>query len=329
MFTTTLASTLAQTETVTATEGSVQETTSVTFVAGPPSATTSTLVASPATVTADGVQATTLTVTVEDAHGNPVANTAVTLSASGSDNAFGTISGTTNAKGVFTTTLASTLAQTETITATEGSVQETTSVTFTAGPPSASNSTIAAEPGNADRRRRAERHADGDGGGRRTAIRLRIRRVTLSGKRLRQHVRDRQRRRPTRSGVFTTTLASTLAQTETVTATEGSVQETTSVTFVAGPPVGGDVDRGGEPGNGDRRRGATTTLTVTVEDAEGNPVAGQRVTLSGSGSGKTFRDRSAGTPNASGRVHDHPGLDLRRRPRRSPRPKGARRKRRR
>ena len=38
----------------------------------------------------------------------------------------------TNAEGVFTTTLASTLAQTETITASEGGVQETTSVTFAA-----------------------------------------------------------------------------------------------------------------------------------------------------------------------------------------------------
>jgi hypothetical protein len=42
------------------------------------------------------------------------------------------MSGVTNASGVFTTTLASTLAQTETVTATEGSVQENTSVTFVA-----------------------------------------------------------------------------------------------------------------------------------------------------------------------------------------------------
>jgi hypothetical protein len=35
---------------------------------------------------------------------------------------------TTNASGVFTTTLASTLAQSETVTATEGSVQETRSM---------------------------------------------------------------------------------------------------------------------------------------------------------------------------------------------------------
>ena len=132
VFTTTLASTVVQNETITATEGNVQEQTSVSFVAGAPSATTSSLVASSPTVTADGTSTTTLTVTVEDASGHVVAGTAVTLSGSGSANSFGAISGITNANGVFTTTLASTLVQNEIITATEGSVQEHTSVSFVA-----------------------------------------------------------------------------------------------------------------------------------------------------------------------------------------------------
>ena len=93
----------------------------------------SSIVASPGSVTANGISTTTLTVTVEDANGNPVNGTAVTLSASGSGNTFGSANGITNANGVFTTTLASTVAQTETITATEGSAQETTPVTFVAG----------------------------------------------------------------------------------------------------------------------------------------------------------------------------------------------------
>ena len=79
---------------------------------------------------ANGTSTATLTVTVEDASGHALANTAVTLSASGSNNTFGAISGTTNASGVFTTTLASTVVQNETITASEGSVQEHTSVSF-------------------------------------------------------------------------------------------------------------------------------------------------------------------------------------------------------
>jgi Bacterial Ig-like domain (group 1)/Invasin, domain 3 len=152
----------------------------------------------PATVTANGTSATTLAVTVDDANGNPVAGTAVTLSASGSGNTFGSVSGTTNASGVFTTTQASTLAQTETVTATEGSVQETTPVTFVAGAPSAATSTIVATPAT----------------------------VTANGT-------------------------------------------------------------------------SATTLAVTVDDANGNPVAGTAVTLSASGSGNTFGSVS-GTTNASG-----------------------------
>jgi serralysin len=97
---------------------------------GSPSAATSSIVANPSTVIADGTSTTTVTVTVEDATGHALANTAVTLSASGSSNTFGAISGTTNSSGVFTTTLTSTVVQNETITASEGSVQETTSVSF-------------------------------------------------------------------------------------------------------------------------------------------------------------------------------------------------------
>ena len=60
-------------------------------------------------MTADGVSTTTLTVTVEDAKGNLVPNAAVTLSGSGSGERLRRqTSGTTNAQGVFTTTLAST-----------------------------------------------------------------------------------------------------------------------------------------------------------------------------------------------------------------------------
>ena len=70
--------------------------------------------------------------TVKDANGNAEAGTAVTLSGSGSSNNFGAISGTTDANGKFTTTLSSTLAQSETITATEGNTHETTTVSFVA-----------------------------------------------------------------------------------------------------------------------------------------------------------------------------------------------------
>ncbi len=134
---TTLSSTTAQpTDTITASEGGVHETTAVDFTAGAASAATSSVVASPATVAADGVATTTVTVTVEDAHGNLVPNAAVTLASSGgAADTFGSTTGFTNALGVFSTTLSSTTAQpTDTITASEGGVHETTAVDFIGAP---------------------------------------------------------------------------------------------------------------------------------------------------------------------------------------------------
>jgi 20S proteasome alpha/beta subunit len=202
----------------------------VSFVAGGPSATTSSIVTSSPTVTADGTSTTTLTVTVEDALGHAVAGTAVTLSGSGSANSFGAISGTTNANGVFTTTLASTLAQNETITATEGSTQEHTSVSFVAGPPSATTSSIVGSSPTVT--------ADGTST---TTLTVTVEdthgnavantAVTLSGSGSANSF-GAISGTTNANGVFTTTLASTLVQNETITATEGSVQEHTAVSFV-------------------------------------------------------------------------------------------------
>ena len=77
-----------------------------------------------------------------------IPNAAVTLSSSGTGEHFGATTGTTNAQGVFTTTLSSTSAQaTDTITATEGSVQETTLGRLHAGHgASAATSTVVASP---------------------------------------------------------------------------------------------------------------------------------------------------------------------------------------
>ena len=109
----------------TATEGTAQETTTVAFTAGTTaSAAKSSVAASPSSVTANGVATTTVTVTVEDANGNLIPNAAVTLSSTGSGDHFGAASGTTNALGVFTTTLSSTTAASDTITASEGAGRE-------------------------------------------------------------------------------------------------------------------------------------------------------------------------------------------------------------
>src|SRR6516165_10629626 len=90
-----------------------------------------TLAANPTSVAADGTSTITLDVTVlDDNTGLPMAGTPVTLSADGSDTTLGSMSGTTDADGVFQTTLESTLAQTETVTVAAGDAQQTASVSF-------------------------------------------------------------------------------------------------------------------------------------------------------------------------------------------------------
>jgi Bacterial Ig-like domain (group 1)/Bacterial Ig-like domain/FG-GAP-like repeat len=235
---------------------------------GPASAVTSSITATPATVTADGVSATTLTVTVEDAYGYLLPNAAVTLSGSGGSNSFGSISGTTNANGVFTTTLASTLAQTETITATEGSTQEQIAMTFVPGMASATTSRITASPGSVTANGvststltvtlqdaygnlvpNAAVTLYGSGGSNSFG--------SISGT-------------TNANGVFTTTLASTLAQTETITATEGSAHEATQISFV---PVLTGVSA--SPNSGDVNTGQVVNLTLNFSNSvlvTGTPV---------------------------------------------------------
>jgi len=133
IFTTTLTSMVAQNDTFTAViNGTTTETVNVTFTPGPVSQSTSSLTATPSTTLAN---ATVLTVTAEDAHGNLIPNATVTLTPSGTSNTFAPITGTTNAEGVFTETLTSTVAQNDTFTAViNGTATETVSVNITGAP---------------------------------------------------------------------------------------------------------------------------------------------------------------------------------------------------
>ncbi len=116
---------------------------------GGASATTSTLVANPSTLPANGTT-TAITFTLLDASGFPIAGAPVTLSASGTGNTLGASSGATTAAGVFATPLASTVAESKTVTATSGTVVKTATVTFTPGPASAARSTVSAAPSSVD-----------------------------------------------------------------------------------------------------------------------------------------------------------------------------------
>lgn len=97
---------------------------------GDVSAATSTLLGAPVNVVADGVAVSTLTVTARDLGGNVLPAQPVSLTVSGTGNTVGALTGVTDASGVFTTTLASTVAETKTVAATVGGVRLMTTVTF-------------------------------------------------------------------------------------------------------------------------------------------------------------------------------------------------------
>ena len=292
----------------------------MTSVAFPVSAATSTLVATPGSVTADGVSTTTLTVTVEDAHGNAIAGTAVTLSGSGSATASAPSPEPPMRNGVFTTTLASTVAQTETITATEGSVHEIGFGDLQSGRALGDHLDPGGDPGIGDGGRRIHHHADGDGGGcpgqprserGGDAVGQRHRNSfgTISGT-------------TNANGVFTTTLASTVAQTETITATEGSVHEIDLGDLQSGRAVGDHLDPGSDPGIGDGGR-----CVHHHADGDGGRCPGQSRSERGRDAvgQRHRRTASARSPGPPMRTACSPPRSPRRwrRPRPSPRPKAA------
>ncbi|MCL5734933.1 MAG: IPT/TIG domain-containing protein [Actinobacteria bacterium] len=116
------------------------------------SAANSTVGASPVSVVADGVTTSTITVTLKDASNNPVAGKTVTLAKTSGPGSptVSAASGPSNASGVVTFTVKSTTAGADVFTATDTTdavvITQTATVTFTAGPVSASQSTVVALP---------------------------------------------------------------------------------------------------------------------------------------------------------------------------------------
>jgi len=141
-----LTSTTAEAKSVTATIGAVTlPAASVTFNAGPPAAVSSSLVANPTTVAANGTAAL-LTVTVRDATGNPIPNALVTFSSTGT--ATFVQPPVTDANGVASGQVSSTVLGSQTITATFGTTAvATTPIGFgvTAGTRTVAGATLVAQ----------------------------------------------------------------------------------------------------------------------------------------------------------------------------------------
>ena len=102
------------------------------------------------------------------------------------------------------------------------------------------------------------------------------------------------------SGSFAANLTSTVAGVISVTGTAAGISLNGTVTFVAGSPSAAMSSIVANPNSLPADGSSTSQLTVTLKDANGNPVSGQVVTLSSSGSGNTITPGSGAT-DASGK----------------------------
>ena len=212
------------------------------------------------------------------------------LSSSGTGNTL-TQPGSTNASGVATGKIASTKAEDKVVTATVNGtvvISQQPTVTFLAAGPSAANSSVTANPTTG---------VVADGAATST-ITVTVRDtagnpisgavVTLTstgtGNTLAQPL-------PTNgTGATTGTIASTKAELKTVTAKVGAITitQTAKVTFVAGAPSATVSTITASPASLVANGTATSTITVTVKDPQGNPVAGASVVLAATGTGNTL-----------------------------------------
>jgi adhesin/invasin len=145
MAVTTVSSTQAMTMEVMASTNDVSKTVEVTFIADSQTAFVDSLTASPATsIVADNLAFSTLTVVVKDAKGNPVKDVVITYIANQTDKLRFASMKPTDANGIATANVYSTLTGTKTIiaTITNDTTGKSTKVTFVAGAIKASNSTL-------------------------------------------------------------------------------------------------------------------------------------------------------------------------------------------
>lgn len=296
----TLTSTVAGSRVVSATANgaAITKTVTVTVNPSPVSATLSTVAAAPTSIPL-GSGTATITVTVKNGSGQPISNATVVLAASGSGNTLTQPATKTDASGVATGTLSSSVAEAKTISATANGValNQTASVSVTAGGVSASLSTLDATPASisADGGSAAITVTAKDGSGNPIGGATVVLAATGTGNTLTQPagVTDA-------NGVATGTLSSTVSEAKTVSATVGGVALTqTGVVTVT--PGGASVDQstlGASPGTIQAGNG-TSAITVTAKDAHGNPVSGATVVLAATGTGNALV-QPAGATNANG-----------------------------
>ena len=296
----TFSSTGAGTKTVSATANGIPltQTASVTVTPGAVSTTASTVSATPTSFVA-GTGSSTITVTANDANGNPISGATVVLAVTGSGNTLTQPSATTNASGVATGTLSSTVSEAKTVSATinGAAVTQTATVTVSSAPVSASQSTVAVDPASltAGSGTATITVTVRDAGGNPISGANVVLSATGTGNTIVQPSGPSDA-----SGIVTGTLSSTAAGSKTVSATaNGTAITQTAVVSVTPGPVSSTASTVTATPTSIAAGTETSTITVTAKDANGNPISGATVVLSATGIGNTLT-QPVGPTNASG-----------------------------
>ena len=301
--------------TVTATSGSLSGspvTFSTTGTVGAVNAGISSVVASPVILPADGSSASTVTVTLKDLYANPVPGESVALnhtSGAGSP-MINTVSGTTDTNGIATFTVTSTSTGNDVFTATDSTasglaITQTASVNFTLT--SAGQSTVSASPPSVV--------ADGATTSTITVTLKDYAGIPVSGHAV-NVVKTSGPGTPVisavsgttdGSGVATFTVVSTSADAVVFTAmdsTDGNlvITQTATVTFTAGTTSASVSTVTSSPSSVAADGTRTSTITVTLKDANGNPVPGKTVTLASSRGGTDTISAASGASSVAGVV---------------------------
>ena len=287
IYTGTLSSTVAEGKTISATANgtSIVQTAAVTVTAAPVDAGHSSVAATPATIT-QGTELTSIAVTAKDVFDNPVPGVTVTLAATGDGNTLTQPAAATNAAGQASGTLSATAAGDHVVSASAGGTAITQTATVSVQQVfSPAQSSVSASPGTIAAGGSAstvtvtvrDTHGDPIGGATVTLS------ATGTGNTLSASgVTDA-------SGGYTGSISSTVAESKTVSASVSGtgITETASVTVTAGDVSAGQSTVAAAPASIVANTGSST-ITVTVKDAYGNPISGADVVLSSSGSGNSF-----------------------------------------
>ncbi|KAK1548257.1 hypothetical protein Q3G72_008940 [Acer saccharum] len=263
---------LAQSENILVSAAGLNLVQPVTFIAGPVSSAASSLTASPNNLLGNGSTNTTLVATARDAKGNLVSGVSVAFSASGTSNTFNYTLGITNASGTVSTTLRSSIMQTEVVTAAfSGSATATASIVFT-GNANAATSSLVVNPNSQSVENSNALVATAVF---RDATNNPIYNLNTSWTATAVQTSIAPSGATDATGTATATLQTTLSGNQNVTATCNGLALTASFVYLAGSPNAANSDFVALPPRQVANNTNVILGTVLLRDRYRNPVAGQ------------------------------------------------------